>query len=266
MNLVSSHRVILKRCGLILAFAAAILGTTRLTLEFGTITNAPTAAFCFLILVLLSAFFGDFLVAITTSVVATLCFNYFYLPPVGTFYIAAFSDWISLAAFLLTAVTISRLTSSAAENMATATVLDNTMRQLKVFGAWLLSVPDDRLTLTGIAEEVTRMFSLEYCSIRVYSEGKWHDVIGSAASAIPLEDASWLLLKDHPTNLMELVDENDLDVRYMNINQGTTPVGLLAVRSMTQPANAMGIMACMIGARLMEIMKDNQPLNGNIAQ
>jgi K+-sensing histidine kinase KdpD len=126
------HPTTLRRIGLILVFAAAILGTTRLTLEFGAIANAPTAAFSFLILVLLSAFFGDLPVAVAASVIATLCFNYFYLPPIGTFHIEAFSDWISLAAFLLTALTISGLTSSAASHAARAHALDRTLSQMKM--------------------------------------------------------------------------------------------------------------------------------------
>ena len=154
MTLINKQRVILKRCGLIFAFATAVLCITNLTLEFDKITNVPTAAFSFLILVLLSAFVGDFIVAITTSVAATLCFNYFYLPPVGTFNIYAFSDWISMAAFLLTAVAISSLTSSSAQNRAKANALDKSLSQLKEFGVWLLSIPDGQLTLTGCARTV----------------------------------------------------------------------------------------------------------------
>ena len=108
MNFMTKHRDNLIRFGKMLGFTAAILVTTKLTLVFGGLANASTTAFSFLIIVLLSAFFGDLLVAITTSIVATLCFDYFYLPPVGTFYIAAFSDWISLAAFLLALCIISR--------------------------------------------------------------------------------------------------------------------------------------------------------------
>jgi len=258
MNFASRHRATLRRSWLIFFFAAAILGATWLTLEFGTITNAPTAAFIFLILVLLSAFLGDLAVAITTSVAATLCFNYFYLPPVGTFHIDAFSDWVSLAAFLLTAVAISSLTSSAVSNKARADELGKTLTQLKAFGVWLLSIPDDRLTLSGIAEEATRIFSLEYCSIHVYSEGKWRHFMGAAASDISREIANQLSLKDHPTDLMELVDENALGVRYIQIHQGTALLAVLAVRSVTLPTNAIGTIAYMIGGRLMEIIKNQQ--------
>jgi hypothetical protein len=249
MNTASRHRATFKTLWLGLAFAAAILGTTRLTLAFGAIANATTAAFSFIILVLLAAFFGGLPVAITTSVVATLCFNYFYLPPVGAFHIAAFSDWISLAAFLLASVAISVLTAAAARNAARANALDRALAQLKELAAWL----------TGIAEAATRLFSLEYCSLHVYGEGKWRHFMGAAASDCSRETADGLLLKDHPAKLMDLVDENALGVRNIQINRGTTPLAMLTVRSTTLPTSVIAAMAHAIGVRLVGIMRDEQP-------
>ena len=123
------------RLGKSLGFVAAILCATKLTLEYGKLTGPSTAAFIFLIIVLLAAFFGDLVVAIITSLTAALCFDYFYLPPVGTFSITAFSDWISLFAFLLASVMISSLTASAAENKIKATVLTRTQVQLKTLAS-----------------------------------------------------------------------------------------------------------------------------------
>jgi hypothetical protein len=56
---------------------------------------------------------------------------------------------------------------------------------------------------------------------------------------------------------MEIADENMLGVRYMQVNQGTTPLAVLAIKSTTLPAGAFGTMANMIGRRVMETMKDN---------
>lgn len=253
MVLGNKSRVFFRRFGLIAAFAGAVLGTVSLTLKYGAITNAPTAAFCFLILVLLSAFFGDLFTAVVTSAAAALCFNYFYLPPYGTFYIAAFSDWISFFAFLLTALIISRLTASAAANRAKAESLKKTLAQLKEFGTWLLSLPQDQFTLSAIAEGAARIFSLAYCSIHVYSEGKWLHFTGTASSDIPSEVADRLkVLKDHPTDLMELVEENALGVRYIQIRRGNALMALLAVKSRTLSAAALGTMAYMIGGRLIQ--------------
>lgn len=256
MNFIIHNRATFIKIGKILVFAALILSTTKLTLVFAEISTPSTAAFSFLIIVLLSAFFGDLLVAIITSIVATLCFDYFFLPPVGTFNIAAYSDWISLLAFLVASVIISSLTASAAENVANVKELKTAMEQLKEFAEWLLGTPNDQLTLSGIAIEALRIFSLEYCSIHVYSEGKWEHFTGAAESSISEEVKRRLkLVEDHPTQLMDFADESLLGVQYMQINKGITPVALLAVKSSTLPSEAIGAMAYMIGVRLNTITK-----------
>src|SRR5262245_55822488 len=169
----STWNLPLRRITQILLFCASIFLVTRIALQIGSVANAPTVGFLFLILVLLSAFFGDLAVSIITSIVAALCFNFFFLPPIGTFNIAAVNDLVSLAAFLLTPIAISRLTSSAHDNAGKASNLDLTMSRLRDFGGWLLSIPHEELSLSAIAAKVVEMFGVEYCSIHIYFEGKW---------------------------------------------------------------------------------------------
>lgn len=253
------HRAAIIRCGKMLAFAAAILVTTKLTLAFGTVANPSTAAFSFLIIVLLSAFFGDLVVAVSTSIVATLCFDYFYLPPVGTFTITAFPDWISLAAFLVASVVISRLAAAAAENRENASIRKVTLAGLKEFGEWLLSMPQDQLTLTGIAREALHIFSLEYCSIHVYAEGKWNHFSGTAATDISQEIEKRLqAVQDHPSDLMELADEDMLGVQFARINKGKETLALLAVKSEALPPESIAAISYMIGVHLGMALKSNQ--------
>jgi len=255
MNFMSQNTAIIKRVGLLFLFVAAVLLTTVFTFQLVTITSVSTVAFCFLIIVLLSAYFGDILIAIATSVVATLCFDYFYLQPIGTFNISAFSDWISLVAFLLTSVVISRLTASAAENALKATLLDETMTRLNLFGDWIMRHSHNQITLTGIAQEALRIFSLEYCSIHVYCEGKWSHFSGMAISSGDYQSVE-SRLEDHPSDFMELVDENSLGVRYKEISEGSARKALLAVKSNTLPDAAFGAIAYMIGLRLPELRDD----------
>ena len=75
--------------------------------------NATTVALLMLLLVLGAATKWGLAEAIFTSVVAVLGFNFFFLPPVGTFTIADPENWVALFAFLVTAVTVSQLSSQA---------------------------------------------------------------------------------------------------------------------------------------------------------
>jgi two-component system sensor histidine kinase KdpD len=75
--------------------------------------NATTAALYLLLAVLAAATKWGLPESIFTSVAGVLVFNFFFLPPLGTFTIADPENWMALFAFLVTAVTASQLSSRA---------------------------------------------------------------------------------------------------------------------------------------------------------
>ncbi len=75
--------------------------------------NATTVALMMLLLVLGAATQWGLAEAIFTSVIAVLGFNFFFLPPIGTFTISDPENWVALFAFIVTAVTVSQLSSQA---------------------------------------------------------------------------------------------------------------------------------------------------------
>jgi two-component system sensor histidine kinase KdpD len=95
---------------------AAALSVGVLTLLLKTVgahVNAATVSVALLLNVLFIATRWGSLPALVASIFAMLCFNFFFLPPFGTFTIAAPDNWIALAAFLITAVTAGQLSASA---------------------------------------------------------------------------------------------------------------------------------------------------------
>jgi two-component system sensor histidine kinase KdpD len=75
--------------------------------------NATTVGFAYLLLVLIIAAAWGFLEALLASVLATLCFNFFFLPPVGTLTISDPQNWVALFSFLATSLIASRLSAVA---------------------------------------------------------------------------------------------------------------------------------------------------------
>jgi two-component system sensor histidine kinase KdpD len=73
--------------------------------------NATTVSLALLLNVLFIATRWGSLPALAASILAMLCFNFFFLPPLGTFDIAATDNWIALIAFLITAVTAGQLSA-----------------------------------------------------------------------------------------------------------------------------------------------------------
>jgi two-component system sensor histidine kinase KdpD len=77
--------------------------------------NPTTVALTLLMLVLfLSAKWG-LRYAVATSIVATACYNYYFLPPIGTFSINDPENWLGIFAFLAVSVVGSRLSERARE-------------------------------------------------------------------------------------------------------------------------------------------------------
>ena len=64
------------------------------------VSNATTVSMTFLVVVLVTAATSRLWVAIVTSLVAVLAFNFFFLPPIGTLTIADPHNWVALFAFL----------------------------------------------------------------------------------------------------------------------------------------------------------------------
>lgn len=82
--------------------------------------NEITAGFLLLVAVLGLATWGGWAVGAAASVAATLCLNFFFLPPTGTFTIDEPSNWVALACFLVASALVSRLVALARQEAAGA--------------------------------------------------------------------------------------------------------------------------------------------------
>ena len=75
--------------------------------------NHTTVALVLLLVVLLVAMRYGSRPAIAAAVLGMLCFNFFFLPPVGTLTIVDPQNWIALGVFLITAITVGQLSARA---------------------------------------------------------------------------------------------------------------------------------------------------------
>jgi two-component system sensor histidine kinase KdpD len=89
---------------------AAVTGALKL---FGEHINSTTVALALLLVVLFIATGWGSRPAVLASLLGVVCFNFFYLPPVGKLSIDAPDNWIALFSFLLTAVTAGQLSARA---------------------------------------------------------------------------------------------------------------------------------------------------------
>jgi two-component system, OmpR family, sensor histidine kinase KdpD len=86
--------------------------------------NQTTVALTFLVMVQIAAFRWGLIASVSLSVGCTLLYNYFFLPPIGSFTIADPQNWIALVSFLASAIFISKIS----ENERRQTVLSEGRR------------------------------------------------------------------------------------------------------------------------------------------
>jgi K+-sensing histidine kinase KdpD len=101
-----------RQAGYIVAMAG-IAAVTFLLWLLGNRVNPATVALVLLLVILFVATRFGSRPAILASIAGVFCFNFFFLPPVGTLTIADPDNWIALSVFLITAVTAGELSARA---------------------------------------------------------------------------------------------------------------------------------------------------------
>jgi two-component system sensor histidine kinase KdpD len=163
-----------------------LLGVAAATaiLRVAHITNPTTVALGYLLVTLFVASLGDLAVAIAVSLAATLCFNYFFLPPVGTFTIADPYNWVALVSFLIVSIVASRLSASARAKAQEALDRRNELTRLFDLTRDILLTTAREGALAAIARHVARRFELDMVAICVPQPGGgWGVHHGGAASS-----------------------------------------------------------------------------------
>src|SRR5689334_7944532 len=117
-----------RKISLIAAFAAVVL----VTVVFKKMAriNATTVGFAYLITILTIAASWGIAESVLASLVATFCFNYFFLPPVGTWAISDPENLVALVAFLMSSLIASDLSNRARRRTAEASTRRIEMERL----------------------------------------------------------------------------------------------------------------------------------------
>lgn len=126
---------------------------------FSAITvNATTAALVYLVAILFMAARWGLVESITGSILAVLCFNFFFLPPIGTFTIADPQNWVALFAFVATSVTASRVSMQARKRAQEALDSQREMERLYALSRSILLIGPAHPVPKQLAMQIAQSF------------------------------------------------------------------------------------------------------------
>jgi two-component system, OmpR family, sensor histidine kinase KdpD len=147
---------------LLARYAAALAAVLAITF-FYTHThrfNVTTVAFTYLLAILgVSAFWG-LGISLFMTLAAALAYNYFFLPPVGSFSIADPQNWIALVTFLATSLLASNLSARARSQAAEANVRRHEVERLYKFSQRLLIAGNPIELLNAIPRLIVETFEV----------------------------------------------------------------------------------------------------------
>jgi two-component system sensor histidine kinase KdpD len=146
--------------------------------------NATTAGFAYLLGVLAIAATWGLVESIAASVAAMLCFNFYFLPPVGKFTIADPQNWVALFAFLATALVASHLSDREKKQADDAMRRQRETEQLYALSRAILLTDPAQPVGSQAARHISEIF--EYQGVALY-DAKTGDVFQGGPEDLDVE-------------------------------------------------------------------------------
>ena len=203
--------------------AASIGAVALITVLYTEVlrVNPTTVALSYLIAILLIATTWGIVEATTASILAVLCFNLFFLPPVGTFTIADPQNWVAFVAFLVTAIVASQLSGRARQREVDAAGRQRDLERLYALSRALL-LSEGGVSVSGaIARHIADTFELQ--AVGLYDQRA--DTVSWAGSAeVPAMETK---LRDVARRAISLRDPAGWVVTAIQL--GGAPIGSVAI-------------------------------------
>ena len=205
------------------AASTAILSAVVLVYFRWLHVNPTTVGFSLLLIVLLISAAWGLRYAIFTAIIATVAYNYFFLPPLFKFTIADPQNWVALLAFLVTAVVASQLSERARRGTVYADQRRREVEKLYAFSQQLWLSENVFELLNIIPKHIVDSFQV--ATAAVYLEGKqevyFFDEL--SRSLFPVDELKAISDRGEP------VLEREKRVCFMPLRMGVRTVGALGL-------------------------------------
>lgn len=196
--------------------------------------NPTTVGFTFLLAILaLSAFWG-LQVAIFMAIVATLTYNFFFLPPLLKFTIADPQNWVALIAFLITAIIGSHLSERARRETLHSNQRRREVERLYAFSQQLLVTENVFGLLNSVPGYIVDSFGVTGAAVFLDHKQKTYFSDFSVQSLIPIDQLKAVSGRGEP------VLDREHGMCFMPLRMGVRSIG------------SMGIVGCSMSRETLE--------------
>lgn len=184
--------------------------------------NPTTVALTFLISVLIVSAVWGLRYALFSAFVAAAAFNYFFLPPTGTFIVADTQNWIALFALLTTAVIASELSDRARRQTEEAVGRRRELERLYSFSQQLLTADNVLQLLNAVPHHVVESFGVSAAVVYVPDKGNIYRS-GAEVPELDVDQLKSIIARGEP-----MVD-SARNLSYTPLKMGVRTVGAIGV-------------------------------------
>ncbi len=192
------------------------------TLVLGALhANSTTAGMVFLALLVWVATQAGIRISLYVAALCALCFDFFFLRPFRTFWLAGAQEWIEMLAFAASCLVVSRVAEQARQQTRHAEQRRRDVEMLYQLSQELMLYEDADGLLRELPTLIGRIFSLEGVVLYVSARDQFY----ASAPDLPTNIRNSLRALTHDQNL-NIPIPGDLKARPLML--GMRPVGTLA--------------------------------------
>jgi two-component system sensor histidine kinase KdpD len=156
------------------ALSLAVVASITLFYRHALAVNQTTVALSFLLAILAVSAVWGMIVSVFMSAVAMLAFNYFFLPPIGTFTIADPQNWVALGAFLVSSIVGSQLSARIRKEADEANNRRHEVERLYHFSQKLLTEGNVIQLMNAIPNYIVDSFEAGAAELFLPQKGKFY--------------------------------------------------------------------------------------------
>jgi two-component system sensor histidine kinase KdpD len=210
--------------GRVFGFAVSFVTVVAITLFFrhARDVNQTTVALTFLLAILAVSAVWGMAVSVFMSVAAVLAFNYFFLPPVGTFTIADPQNWVALFAFLVTSIVGSQLSARIRKEADEAHQRRREIERLYRFSQKLLAEGNVIQLMNAIPNYIVESFEGGAAELFLPQKDKFYRS-GFGAAHLDEEKMKAVFLRD------EGVFDSQEGLYFIPVRMGVRPIASLGI-------------------------------------
>src|SRR5271169_3890157 len=207
-----------------IGFIVAAILLASITIGYSKLihVNQTTVALSFLLAILAVSAVWGMVVSIFMSISAMLLFNYFFLPPVGTFTIADPQNWVALAAFLFTSIVGSQLSARIRKEADAANSRRREVERLYNFSQKLLGEGNVIQLMNAIPNHLVECFEAGAAELFVPQKEKFYRS-GYGAAQIDEEMMKKTYTRD------EITTDPQQALHFVPVRLGVKPIASLGI-------------------------------------